>query len=208
METENKKFNKKKAIGILAALIVVGAIAGSAYLLYAQRFIFTDNAAVEVQQIDLSSKFGGTLEEVMVNEGDTIQENFVVARVGNELIKAKSGGIATKVNNNIGKNVNKGEAIVSMIDPSEIRVVATIDENKGLSDIRIGQRAEFTVDAFGSKKYVGVVDEISETSHQSGVVFNISDKREIKQFDVKIRFNIDEYPELKNGMSAKVTIYK
>jgi len=52
-----------------------------------------------------------------------------------------------------------------------------------------------------------VVDEVDPSSNQSDVVFNISDQREEQQFDVKIRFNTQEYPELKNGMSAKLTIF-
>jgi len=68
--------------------------------------------------------------------------------------------------------------------------------------------ASFTVDAFGSKKFFGIVDEISPISDQSGIVFNISDKREVKQFDIKVRFDIKAYPQLKEGMSAKIIIYK
>jgi ketol-acid reductoisomerase len=87
-------------------------------------------------------------------------------------------------------------------------VVGHIEENKGLKDIKVGQRAMFEADAFGSKQFNGVVDEISETSRQSDVVFNISDNRQVQIFDVKIRYNLADYPELKNGMSAKVWIYK
>jgi len=64
------------------------------------------------------------------------------------------------------------------------------------------------VDAFGSKTYKGVVDEVSPTSNQSDVVFNISDQRPTNQFEVKVRFDPTLYPELKNGMSAKIWVYK
>ena len=88
-----------------------------------------------------------------------------------------------------------------------MKVVGEIDETKGLKSIVVGQRATFTVDAFSGKKYEGVVDEISPTSNDTGIVFSISDKRPIKKFDIKIRFNTASYPELKNGMSAKITVY-
>jgi multidrug resistance efflux pump len=94
-----------------------------------------------------------------------------------------------------------------MVDPTQLRVVGTIDENKGLDRIRVGQPATFTVDAFGSKQYVGIVDEISPTANSSDVVFNISNERETQQFNVKVRFDHTQYPELKNGMSAKLTIF-
>src|SRR5262249_54386642 len=98
--------------------------------------------------------------------------------------------------------------VVEMIDPSELRVVGKVDENKGLDRIAVGDSVSFTVDAFGGKTYSAVVDEISPTSEQSGIVFNISDKREVKQFDVKARFDTAAYPELRNGMSARMWIYQ
>jgi multidrug resistance efflux pump len=94
-----------------------------------------------------------------------------------------------------------------MIDPNELRVVGTIDENKGLSEIKVGNVASFTVDAFGNKKFTGVVEEVSPTSKESGVTFSISDKREIKQFTVKIKYDTLAFPDFKNGMSAKIKIY-
>ena len=62
--------------------------------------------------------------------------------------------------------------------------------------------------AFGSKEYSGVVDEISPTSNVGDIVFNISNARQQQTFNIKIRFDVTQYPELKNGMSAKLWIYK
>ncbi len=190
---------------------VIGGIALTAiavFLIYSSNQISITKAEITAPQIDLSSQSGGVLEEIFVKPGDRILENEVVARVDNELLKAKSDGLITAVKNDIGKNFNRSEVIVSMVDPKELRVVAHLDEDKGLKDVRVGQRVTFTVDAYGAKKYYGTVDEISSTSNQSSVVFNISDKREIKQFDIKIRFDVATYSELKNGMSSKVVIYK
>jgi hypothetical protein len=86
-------------------------------------------------------------------------------------------------------------------------VVGTIDETKGLNDVKAGQRATFSVDAFPGKTYEGIVDQISPVSDDTGVVFSISDKRPVKKFDVKVSFSVANYPELKSGMSAKITVY-
>ena len=88
-----------------------------------------------------------------------------------------------------------------------MKVVGQIEETKGLKNIAAGQRATFTVDAFPGKTYEGVVDEVSAVSDDTGVVFDISDQRPVKKFDVKVRFNVADYPELKSGMSAKITVY-
>ena len=144
----------------------------------------------------------------MVKNGDLVKEDQLVAQVGNEFIKADTDGLIINVNDDLGKNFGPGQAVVSMIDPTNLRVVGHLEENKGLTDIKVGQQATFQVDAFGSKNFYGIVDEISETSRASDVVFNISDTRQQQIFDIKVRYNIADYPELKNGMSAKISVYK
>ena len=72
----------------------------------------------------------------------------------------------------------------------------------------MGQGIIFTVDAFGAEKFNGIVDEVRPTSRQGDVVFNISSQRQENEFNIKIRFDEKNYPQLKNGMSAKVWIYK
>ncbi len=195
-------------LSALVSLLIVGSVSGLAYFEISNGRVYTDSASISAPHIDLAPQNAGVLEEIFVREGDTINANTVVARVGNELIKTNTAGIVIKVNANTGKLFNRGEAVVTMINPADLRLVAQIGEDKGLSDIRIGQTAKFTVDAFGSKEYEGVVDEISPSSREGDIVFNISDKRQTKQFDVKVRFNADKYPELRDGMSAKVWIYK
>ena len=210
-EKENTPKNSKKRRWIFAivfSLILLGGSSGLLYWKISNSYVYTDNVTISAPGIDLAPENSGILQELFVNIGDTVSADTVVARVDNELIKAKTKGIVTATEDNIGKIFNRGEAVVSMLDPTALRVVARIDEDKGLSDIRVGQRAVFTVDSFGSKEYEGVVDEISPVSRAGDVVFNISDKREEKQFDVKIRFNTDAYSELKNGMSARLWIYK
>ena len=198
------KWIQSAGIVVIFALIAVGFI----YYRIASTRISIDKSKISAPIIDLSPATPGILEKIYVNEGDNVQSNMVVAKVGDQLLKTKTAGQIITINNNIGKVFSAGQTVVSMIEPSQLRVVGTLDENKGLKNIRVGQLAYFTVDAFGSKKYQGVVDEVSSTSHATDVVFNISDKRATQSFDVKVRFNHDAYSELKNGMSAKLYIYK
>ena len=191
-------------MGIFLILVVVGII----YLRTVSKRIYDEDAQVSAPEIDLTASQSGKLEQVFAKEGEVVPANFIVARVGNELIKTKEAGLIIGVNDTIGHIFNPGETIVAMIRPEDLRVVARVDEGKGLDQIKVGQLVIFTVDAFGSKQYRGVVDEVSPTSRESALSFSISQKRPVKEFNVKIRFNFQEYPELKNGMSAKVWIYK
>jgi multidrug resistance efflux pump len=169
--------------------------------------IKTDNASVVAPIISLSPTIPGNLEEIYVNVGDSISANTQVAKVGNEIITSKVDGIVVSVNHQEGQIFTSGQPVVSMINTNEERVVAKIDENKGLENIKIGQPVIFTIDTFGNKKYEGIVDEVSQISDESSIVFNISDKRVTKQFDVKVRFDTKKYKEIKIGMSSKITIF-
>jgi multidrug resistance efflux pump len=215
MENENKaiesKYNgsSRKKLMVLAAIgFAVALIIALVYLFLSQNFVYVEKSSIEAPMIGLSSQNGGILQKLYVSEGDTVSADEVVAEIGNELIKSKESGIVIAAQNNIGKNLTPGEAAVTVINPSELRLVAQIEENKGLNDIEIGQRVFFTVDTFGSKQYEGVVDEVTPTSRQSDIVFNISSQRQEQEFNIKVRFDIEKYPELKNGMSAKAWIYK
>ncbi|MEI8337643.1 MAG: HlyD family efflux transporter periplasmic adaptor subunit [bacterium] len=201
----------ERTIWVLAALIsllVLGAGIGLLFLKISSQSVYTDKVQISAPMINLSSTGGGTLFEVYAHPGDIVLADTVLARVGNELIKTKVNSQVISISGDIGKIFNPGETVITVIDPSALRVVGQVDEDKGLSDIQIGQRAEFTVDTFGSKKYYGVIDEISPTSNQGDIVFNISDKRQVNSFNVKVRFDQTLYPELRNGMSAKLWVYK
>ena len=207
VEIKNLTRNGKIAMGLIA-FAIIAVSGGFAYWKNSSNFIYTDKAEINAPTTNIAPQNSGVLQEIFVNQGDLIDENTVVARVDSELLKTKTQSIVVGIENNIGKLFNRGEVIITVINPDDLRVVAHIDENKGLNEIKIGQSAIFTVDTFGSKKYEGVVDEISPSSRQGDIVFNISDKRETRVFDVKVRFDTKKYPELKNGMSAKIWIYK
>jgi multidrug resistance efflux pump len=202
------QINKKTIIILLTILITCGIACGGIYFYIAQKTIYTESAEISAPTIALSAKTSGALQEIMVKPGDMINENTVVARVGDQLIKTKSAGLIIATETDMGKIFNPGEAVVTMIVPDELRLIGHIEEDKGLKDIKIGQTVTFKIDALDNKKYYGVVDEISETANTTGVAFSISDKRATKKFDIKVRFDINQYSELKNGMSAKLWISK
>lgn len=206
---EEKKNTKQKDILRLAIVgFAIALIVGGLYLYLSSSRIYAENCFIEAPIISLSSKSGGALEKIYVQEGDTVSENQVVAEVGSELIKATDAGQIIKADNSIGNYFAPGVPVISMIKPTDLEVVAQVDEDKGLTDIQVGQTAFFSVDAYSTKQYQGIVDEVAPASRASDVVFNISSQRQVKQFNVKIRFDSSRYPELKNGMSAKAWIFK
>lgn len=214
METNETNMEAKKpsrlplmvAIGIV--LVIGGGIAGLAFTLAEGQRVYIEKSTLDAPQIPLAPTTADTLKEVFVAPGDTIPANTVVAQVGTELVKSTNAGLVIKTDTDIGAQVAAGTPVVTMIDPSALRVVGQLEEDKGLADLKVGDRAVFTVDAFPGKTYEGVVDEIAPTSRDQDVVFSISDKRATQSFDVKVAYDITKYPELKNGMSARIWVYK
>ena len=206
---ENKTHSGRRSLFILSAVffLVAGAVA-AIYLWKANERVYVEKCQIEADGIGLSSATGGRLNALFVEEGDEVSENQPVAQVGNDIVKSKVAGVIISAPKNIGANFSPDQAVVTMVDPKELRLDARLEEDKGLSDVKVGQKVLFTADAFSGKKYYGLVDSVSPTAHTSDVVFNISSQRQEQEFDIKIRFDAESYPELKNGMSGKAWIYK
>jgi multidrug resistance efflux pump len=192
---------------IIALLIIIGLV-GFVYWQNLQKTVYLEKAGIQAPIISISSPVSGVIQEVNVKEGDFVSKSKVLAVVSGREIYSETNGIVVGVLDTPGQTVSSQTSIIEMIDPRKLRVIARVQENKGLSDIKEGQPVKFTVDAFGSKKYEGFVESIAVTSRQSDIVFSISNNRQENEFDVKISYDIDKYPELKNGMSAKVWISK
>ncbi len=211
MEEKNEKKGgifSKSVIQSIAGMVAVFLLLGGFLFWQANAgTVFIENSEINVPMINLSGNVAGTLNALYVKEGDVIAANTPVALVGTEIVASKQSGIVVSTSNNIGTFFAPGNPIVSMVHPEDMRVVGALEETKGLEMIKPGQQATFTVDTFGNKTYVGVVESVSQTSDDTGVTFSISDKRPVKKFDVKVRFNVADYPELKDGMSAKITVY-
>lgn len=202
-----RKIDRRIATGGLL-LLLAAAIGGFAYWQNSSNHVYIEKGEIYAPKIDLSSENGGILENVLVKEGEKIVRNQPVAQIGNEVVRSREDGLVVNVRDEVGKNFSKGEAVVSIIKTTELRVLGTIEEDKGLSEIRVGQRVVFTADAFGSEKFQGFVEEVSPSAKSKGLAFSISDKRAKSEFVIKARFNADQYPQLKNGMSAKLWVYR
>jgi len=195
-------------VDIAVLIVVLLTIAGILIYTNISSRISIDSSQIYAPTISLAPSIPGVLERIYVSVGDSVGKGKTVALVGDRPLNTLTGGIITSVQNTPGQMVSSATPIIEMIDPSELRVVGHIDEDKGLAEIRVGQKVKFTVDAFGSKEYDGVVESIGAAARQQDIVFSISDKRQVSQFDIVVKFDVNKYPELKNGMSAKMKVYK
>ena len=208
MENPKQSIFKKPWVQSLTGIIfIILIVSGILFYKSISSYINIENSNVSSPIISVSPESQGVLDEVYVKEGDKVTIDQPLARIGAEILKSKVNGIIIYTNNTPGQVFNPVQAVIKMINPEEFRVIGTIKEDAGFSKISIGDPVTFELDAYPGNTYTGVIEEIGATSKDTSVVFSISDKREVKEFNVKVKYDISAHPEFKNGMSAKMKVY-
>ena len=200
---KNPKVLKRLGLGLLIVLIVT-------IFFYEEKTharVTIDNSLVNAPISSIAPSSSGTFTELDVYEGESIKKGDKLAVVGGQTLYADTNGIVIMAQNQLGSSVGPTTPVIQIINQNDMRIAGTIDENKGLSDIHVGQVASFTVDALPGKTFWGYVDEISPSAKTSALSFSISSERPTQQFVVYVRFDANKYPDIKNGMSAKLTVY-
>ena len=207
LDKSENVFTKPWVQSLSAFVVIFALLGGFIFWQSTKNTVFIEDSNLEAPIINLSPTTGGVLNALYVKEGDVVPANTEVALVGSQIVSTEDGGIVASAPDVLGSYFSPGQTLVSIVNNTEMKVVGQLEETKGLDEIVAGQRATFTVDAFPGKQFVGVVDTVSETADDTGVLFDISDQRPVENFDVSVRFNVADYPELKSGMSAKITVY-
>lgn len=190
--------------GVLVMILIVG------FYIFFQKTtgrVTIDHSLVQAPIIVVAPSLSGKVQEIDVKEGQTVQSGDTLAIVGSETLRADTDGLIISASDLTGSRVNQQTQLIQMIRPVNIRVVGTIDEDKGLTDIRVGQIVSFTIDALPGNTYWGYVDEISPSAVAPAFSFSTSSERPTQQFTVYAKFDSTAYPVIKNGMSAKMTVY-
>lgn len=200
-----KKKNFLKLAGFTCLLILL--FGSYIYFQKTTGRIFIDNSTIQAPVITISPSTAGKVTEIDVKGGETVQTGDTLAVVGSETLRADTDGLVISANDMTGSTVNQTTQLIQMIRPVNMRVTGSIDENKGLKDIRVGQVVSFTVDALPGKTYWGYVDEISPSAVAPAFSFSTSSERPTQQFIIYAKFNATAYPTIKNGMSAKMVVY-
>ncbi len=190
--------------GILCLLIIMGI-----FLFYqlGRGRVFIDNSTIQAPVITVSPSSTAKVLEMDVREGQLVGPGDALAVVGSETLRAAADGLIILAPDLTGSVVGPQTQLIQMIRPVNLRVVGTIDENKGLTDIKVGQVVSFTVDALPGRTFWGYIDEVSPSAVAPVFSFSTSSERPTQQFTVYARYDAGQNPDIKNGMSAKMTVY-
>src|SRR5262249_20622020 len=172
-EPKRRRFQRR--LLILPILLIVLAVAGYfGYNAYRDSvaFVSTENAQLTGQLIQVGSMNAGQVVAVMPSIGAAVHKGDVVAQVALPSqvgvtqtgqpkldflgssdtrvdVKAPLDGIVVTNPAAVGANVAAGQAIVTLADPSQLWVIANIEETS-IARVKLGQQVVVHVDALNS----------------------------------------------------------
>jgi multidrug resistance efflux pump len=204
---------------VVLALIAAGAFSAS-YVLDARHYVSTDNAQIDGSRIEVKAPSSGTLIDWRATQGAALQGGQVIGRIRvdggfvqpQQTIKAPADGTVAVDDGVEGAYVTAGTQLAIAYDFAHVYVTARVDETD-VDDVRAGQRAEFTVDAFPGTGFTGTVQEIQGGAAGQFSLFPQSNSsgnfQKVTQV-IPVKISIDDTHGLKlvPGMNVVVKIRK
>lgn len=127
-------------------------------------------------------------------------------------VRAPASGIVSQKSLEVGQIITAGQPLMAVVPMDDIWVVANFKENQ-LAHMKVGQKVEIGVDAYGGRKYQGHVESIAAAT---GARFSLLPAENssgnyvkvVQRVPVKILFEKGQDPDhvLRPGMSVIPTV--
>lgn len=130
---------------------------------------------------------------------------YLEVLAGYTTVTAPTNGVVLTKNIEKGEVVVPGTAIYTLVDLGDMWLRVFIPENQ-IGRVRLGQRADVTVDTFPGRVFQGRVTEISSQAEFTPGNVQTKEDRVKLVFGVKIRLD-NQDGSLKPGMPADATIF-
>jgi multidrug resistance efflux pump len=167
--TRRRIFSRAVLLPVLAVLLIAAAAFGFNTYREGQLYVSTDNALLTGQPVQVGSMNAGRVESILPSIGSSVHKGDVIAHVtlpsqvrmgqnGQPIfdflgaddsrvdVQAPIDGVVIAEPVGIGSNVSAGQAIVSLVDPTQLWVNANIEETN-VAKLKPGQPVTVHVDA-------------------------------------------------------------
>ena len=165
-------FTRRVVVPVVLVIVVVAAVFGFNTYRESQLYVGTDNAQLTGQPIQVGSMNPGRVDSIGPTIGSTVRKGDVIAQVAlpsqvgmGQNGQAKMGflgagdsrvdvqapvdGVVIAEPVAVGATVAAGQAIVTIVDPTQWWVNANIEETN-IGKVRVGQPVTVHVDALGA----------------------------------------------------------
>lgn len=170
--TRPRIFSRVVLLPVLAVIVIAAALFGFNTYREGQLYVSTDNAMLTGQPVQVGSMNAGRVEAIMPSIGSSVHKGDVIAQVALPSqvgmgqngqpkmgflgagdtrvdVQAPIDGIVIAEPVGIGATVAAGQAIVSIVDPTQLWVNANIEETN-VGKLKVGQTVAVHVDALNT----------------------------------------------------------
>jgi len=158
---------------ILLLLVVGGGGIGYYYWYQGAHYVTTQDARIAGDIYRVMPKMTGKLTGLAVKEGDTVVADQVVGQqdttnvagnlLENSLLRSPITGTVIKTQAKEGEVVSMGQSVALVIDESKLYISANLEETE-IERLKLGQKVDFTLDAYPGKKMSGHLMEIGKAT--------------------------------------------
>ncbi len=172
----------------------------------------TISGTIEATEVSLGSIQGGRVDQVQVNEGDTVNADQILAVVnpggasrggsGREMIHSPLAGVVLYRHMEPGEIASAGAPLLTVTDPNNLKLTVYVPEDR-YGQIRLGQVLSVTVDSFPNESFAGTVSHIADQAEFTPRNVQTTDNRKTTVFAVRLNLPPSD-GKLKPGMPADV----
>lgn len=203
--------NRKRFIPVI--VIALAVVVYGIYSLYQTYWGNSEqivSGTIEATEIHLGVATGGTVEEVLVGEGDTVRVDQLLA-----VVDSVAGGSGDRIRSPID-----GVVLLRAAEPGEISpaggallVVANLDEmtltiyipEDQYGKIYLGQQYRISVDSFPDRTFAGTVTHIAGKAEFTPQNVRTVEGRKSTVYAIRLTIPNPDH-DLKPGMPADVTV--
>jgi HlyD family secretion protein len=148
------------------------------------------------------ANYDNSLAQIRRTEGLLSQSRDQLSKT---VISSPTDGAVSSLTSEVGERVVgtgsfAGTEIMRVANLDDMEVRANVNEND-VVNVKVGDRARITIDAYPGRKFSGVVKEIASAAKTTG----LNTQEEVTNFQVKIRIGEKDL-RFRPGMSANVDI--
>jgi multidrug efflux pump subunit AcrA (membrane-fusion protein) len=198
---------------LLLVIVAVGAVVYISLKNSEESRSLVVSGTIEVQMVKLGTQLGGIVDQVYLDEGDTVHQDEVVALVMpatgaqagyTEKIRSPIDGVILDRAVQPGELAMGGSTLLTVGDLSKPTLTIYVPEDR-YGQINLGQTYPVKVDSFPDRVFQGKVSYISDHAEFTPRNVQTAQGRKDTVYAVRLKIPNDDLA-LKPGMPADVTI--
>jgi multidrug efflux pump subunit AcrA (membrane-fusion protein) len=211
MNFEDGNMPEKYKRFIPVVVIILGALIYGIYVLL-QNSVFNNelvvSGTIEAREVHLGVVTGGTVDRILVEEGDAVKKDQLLAVV-KDVTGGASGNIRSPLNGIVlmrsaepGEMTTAGGSILIVADLQTVTLTVYVPEDR-YGKVYLGELYEVHVDSFPDNPFIGTVTYISDRAEFTPRNAQSVQNRKNTVYAVKLTISNPSL-DLKPGMPADV----